>query len=97
LTALYQAFAPAEALRLANKLELVHTAKQGSGLDVAESELSVLTRQSRARRIDTQDEVAAEASAWKERRHGKPIGVEWQFTAEDARIKPKHLYPKVKE
>jgi hypothetical protein len=97
LAALYQAFGPAEALRLANKLELVHTPKHGSWLNVAESELSVLTRQSLDRRIVSQDEVAAEASAWKERRNAKQIGVEWHFATEDARIQLKHLYPKVKE
>jgi len=94
--ALYRAFGPAAALRLARKLELVQTPKQGSWLNVAASELSVLTRQSRDRRIDTQGEVAAEASAWKERRNDKQIGVEWHFTTADARIKLKHLYPKVK-
>jgi hypothetical protein len=97
LAALYQAFGPAEALRLAQKLELVHTPKHGSWLNVAESELSVLTRQSLDRRIDTQAAVAAEASAWNGRRNEKQIGVEWQFTTADARIKLKHLYPKVKE
>ena len=97
LAALYQAFGPAEALRLANKLELVHTPKHGSWLNVAESERSVLTRQGLDRRLDTQAEVAAETVAWKERRNRKQIGVEWQFTTEDARIKLKHLYPKVKE
>jgi hypothetical protein len=97
LAALYQAFGPAEALRLAQKLELVHTPKHGSWLNIAESELSVLTRQSLARRIATQEEVAADALAWKERRNEKQIGVEWQFTTADARIKLKHLYPKIKE
>jgi len=97
LAALYQGFGPAEALRLAQKLELAYTPKHGSWLNVAESELSVLTRQSLDRRIDTRAEVAAEGSAWKERRNRKQIGVEWQFTTEDARIKLKRLYPKVKE
>jgi hypothetical protein len=97
LAALYQAFGPAAALRIARKLELVHTPKQGRWRNVAGSELSVLTRQSLGRRIDTQGEVAGEASAWKERRQEKQIGVEWHFTTEDARIKLKHLYPKVKE
>lgn len=97
LAALYQAFGPAEALRLAQRLELVYTPKHGSWLNVAESELSVRTRQCLDRRIDTQAEVAAEVSAWKERRNRKQIGVEWQFTTEDARIKLKHLYPKIKE
>jgi DDE superfamily endonuclease len=97
LAALYQAFGPAEALRLAQKLELVYTPKHGSWLNVAESELSALTRQSLGRRIGTQVEVAAEGLAWKERRNEKQIGVEWHFTTEDARIKLEHLYPKVKE
>jgi hypothetical protein len=64
---------------------------------VAESELSVLTRQCLDRRIASQGEVAAEVVAWKGRRNQKQIGVEWQFTTADARIKLKHLYPKVKE
>jgi hypothetical protein len=97
LGALYQAFAAAEALRIARKLELVHTPRHGSWLNVAESELSVLTRQCLDRRIPTQGEVAAEVTAWQERRNRKQIGVEWQFTTEDARIKLKHLYSKVKE
>jgi hypothetical protein len=97
LAALYQAFGPAEALRLAQKLELVHTPKHGSWLNVAESELSALTRQSLGRRIDTQARVAAEGLAWKDRRNEKQIGVEWHFTTEDARIKLEHLYPKIKE
>ena len=97
LAALYQAFEPAEALRIARKLELVHTPKHGSWLNVAEPELSVLTRQSLDRRIATQTEVATEAFAWKERRNDRQVGVEWHFTTEDARIKLKHLYPKVQE
>jgi hypothetical protein len=97
LAALYQAFGPAEALRRANKLELVHTPKHGRWLNVAESERRVRTRQGLDRRIDTQGEVVAEASAGKERRKAKQIGVDGQFTTADARIKRKHLYPKVKE
>jgi hypothetical protein len=96
-TALYQAFEPAEALRIATKLELVHTPKHGSWLNVAEPELSVLTRQCLDRRISSRDEVAREARAWDERRNTRQVGVEWQFTTEDARIKLKHLYPKVRE
>ncbi len=97
LAALYQAFEPAEALRLARRLELVHTPKHGSWLNIAESELSALTRQSLDRRIAQQGEVAAEAGAWGERRNVKQVGVEWHFTTEDARIKLKHLYPKLIE
>lgn len=92
---LYQAFDAAEAMRLVQKLELVHTPKHGSWLNVAESELSVLTRQCLGRRIASQDEVAAEAAAWNEDRNQRQIGVDWQFTTNDARIKLKRLYPKI--
>lgn len=97
LTALYQAFEPAEALRIAHKLELVHTPKHGSWLNVAEPELSVLTRQCLGRRISCRDEVAREAEAWDERRNARQVEIEWQFTTEDARIKLRHIYPKIKE
>lgn len=97
LASLYQAFAPAEALRIANKLELVHTPKHGSWLNVAEPELSVLTRQCLDRRIACRDAVAYESEAWGRRRNARQVGIEWQFTTEDARIKLKHLYPKIKE
>ncbi len=97
LASLYQAFEPAEALRLARKLELVHTPKHGSWLNVAESELSVLTRQCLDRHMGTQRLVVAEASAWEQRRNIRQVGVDWQFRTEDARIKLKRLYPKVNE
>jgi len=97
LASLYQAFAPAEALRIANKLELVYTPKHGSWLNVAEPELSVLARQCLDRRIACRDEVAGQAQAWTEGRNARQVGIEWQFTTEDARIKLKHLYPKIKE
>jgi len=96
LASLYQAFEPAEALRLAKKLELVHTPKHGSWLNVAESELSVLTRQCLDRRIADESTVGIEAQAWSCERNERQIGVDWQFTTADARIKLKHLYPKVK-
>lgn len=97
LASLYQAYEPTEALRLARKLELVHTPKHGSWLNVAESELSVLTRQCLDRRIPDQATVAAEARAWSDERNTRQVGVDWQFTTADARTKLKHLYPKVKE
>jgi hypothetical protein len=95
LASLYQAFEPAEAMRIAKKLELVHTPKHGSWLNVAESELSVLTRQCLDRRIAERETVAAEAGKWAQDRNQRQIGVEWQFTTADARIKLKHLYPKI--
>ncbi len=94
--AFYQAFEPAEALRVAQKVHLVHTPKHGSWLNVAESELSVLTRQCLGRRIAQQGNVAKEAQAWSKRRNTMQIGVDWQFTTADARIKLKHLYPQIK-
>jgi hypothetical protein len=97
LASLYKAFEPAEALRIARKLELVHTPKHGSWLNVAESELSVLTRQCLSRRIAALPEVAKQAEAWGVRRNRKQVGVDWQFTTEDARVKLKHLYPKIME
>jgi hypothetical protein len=97
LASLYRAYEPAEALRLARKLELVHTPKHGSWLNVAESELSVLTRQCLDRRIAQAEAVRAEAGAWAQARNAKQIGVDWQFTTADARVKLKHLYPKIRE
>lgn len=94
-TALYHAFAPEEALRIANKLELVHTPKHGSWLNIAEPELSVLTRQCLDRRMAEQEQVEAETAAWYAERNALQIGVDWQFTTEKARIKLRHLYPKV--
>lgn len=91
LASLYKAFDPAEAMRIARRLELVHTPKHGSWLNVAESELSVLSRQSLGRRIAVLAEVAEEAEAWGGRRNAKQVGVDWQFTTEDARVKLKHL------
>jgi hypothetical protein len=94
--ALYQAFEPAKAMRIASRLELIHTPKHGSWLNVAESELSVLTRQCLARRIADQTTVTAEVRAWNKRRNAQQVGVDWHFTTEDARTKLKYLYPKVK-
>ena len=94
---LYKAFGPAEALRVARRLELAPTPKHGSWLNVAEMELSVLTRQCLGRRIALQEEVAEEAGAWGGARNAKQVGVDWQFTTEDARVKLKQLYPKIIE
>jgi hypothetical protein len=92
---LYQAFAPEEAMRLMRKLEIVHTPKHGSWLNMAEPELSVLSRQCLGRRIPTQAEVATEAAAWEHNRNDLQTGIDWQFTTKDARIKLKSLYPKI--
>jgi hypothetical protein len=97
LASLYQAFEPAEALRLAQKLELVYTPKHGSWLNVAEPELSVLTRQCLNRRIATRKEIGEHARNWNRRRNRKQTGVDWHFTTTDARTKLKRLYPKILE
>jgi hypothetical protein len=97
LASLYKAFEPAEALRIARRLELVYTPKHGSWLNVAESELSALTRQCLDRRIAAISEVAEESDGWAVRRNAKQIGVDWHFTTENARVKLKHLYPKITE
>jgi hypothetical protein len=95
LTSLYQTFHAGEALRLAQKLELIHSPKHGSWLNIAESELSVLTRQCLGRRIAKRAHVDEQATAWNQDRNQKQIGVDWQFTTTDARIKLRHLYPKI--
>ena len=97
LASLYQAFEPAEALCLAQKLELVYTPKHGSWLNVAEPELSVLTRQCLNRRISTRKEIGEQARNWTRRRNRKQTGVDWHFTTTDARTKLKRLYPKILE
>jgi DDE superfamily endonuclease len=91
--ALYQAFPPAEAKRLWDKLELHYTPKHGSWLNVAEIELSALGRQCLDRRIPDRATLTAEVAAWEAARNAERVRVHWQFTTDDARIKLKHLYP----
>lgn len=91
---LYEAFDPAEARRIAEKLELVHTPKHGSWLNVAEIELSVLSRQCLDRRMPKRSLIAQEIAAWEDRRNRHACVIDWRFTSNDARIKLKHLYPK---
>jgi len=97
MSSLYKAFGPAEAARLRQRLELVHTPKHGSWLNMAESELSTLTRQCLSRRIAREDEIRTEVEAWRDRRNAQQVGVDWQFTTDQARIKLKHLYPKIED
>ena len=77
------------------RLEIVHTPKHGSWLNMAEIELSVLTRQCLSRRMGDVVELKSEVTAWEKDRNQSQTGVDWQFTAKDARIKLKRLYPKV--
>ena len=94
---LYEAFDPAEARRLANKLEIHYTPKHGSWLNMAEIELSVLSRQCLDRRVPDFESLQAEVAAWQERRDETGGEIEWRFTTEDARIKLKRLYPSLQE
>lgn len=95
--ALYEAFDPPEAKRLANKLEIHYTPKHGSWLNMAEIELSVLSRQCLHRRVSDFQALQAEALAWQERRDATGGKIDWRFRTEDARIKLKRLYPSLKE
>jgi hypothetical protein len=91
----YEAFAPAEARRLIDRLEIVHTPKHGSWLNIAEIELNVLTRQCLSRRIGEKETLVSEVAAWEVDRNQGQTGVDWQFTTADARVKLKRLYPQV--
>jgi hypothetical protein len=93
LASLYTAFSPAQAQRVVHKVELVHSPKHGSWLNVAEIELSVLARQCLDRRIETREELEREVAAWEEDRNERMVEVVWQFTTADARIKLHRLYP----
>jgi hypothetical protein len=90
---LYAAFAPAEAKRLADKLEIHHTPKHGSWLNMAELELSVLQRQCLRQRLADRNAMAREVTAWAERRNAQTRRIDWHFTTADARIKLQRLYP----
>lgn len=91
--ALYAAFEPHEAKRIWDRLEFHYTPKHGSWLNMAEIELSVLSRQCLDRRIPDQASLRREVTAWAERRNRAKATIDWQFTTADARIKLKKLYP----
>ena len=92
---LYEAFPPAEARRIAEKLEIHHTPKHGSWLNVAEIELRVLTVQCLNRRIGDAATLRREVAAWEKVRNKSDAHVDWQFTSSDARIHLKQLYPRI--
>ncbi len=95
IASLYEAFEPEEARRLAQRLEIHYTPKHGSWLNIAEIELSVLTQQCLDRRIPDIENLEKETKKWVCERNEQQKGVDWQFTTEDARIKLKHLYPRI--
>jgi hypothetical protein len=90
---LYAAFPAAEARRLTERFEWHYTPKHGSWLDMAESELAVLATQCLDRRIPDKPTLTAEVAAWQRDRNRRCIKAEWQFTAENARVKLRTLYP----
>jgi len=90
---LYEAFPPAEARRLVERFEWHYTPKHGSWLDMAESELGVLSSQCLDRRIPDQQMLKEEVEAWEAERNRKHAKADWQFTTADARVKLKRLYP----
>ena len=90
---LYEAFAPAEAKRILDRLEFHYTPKHGSWLNMVEIEIGVLCEQCLADRIPDEDTLGHEIAAWEAARNGQQATVNWQFTAIDARNKLKRLYP----
>jgi hypothetical protein len=94
---LYEAFDPERARRLSEKLEIHHTPKHGSWLNMAEIELSVLSRQCLKRRVPDFETLSAEAHAWQKRRDAAGVKTDWRFSTSDARIKLKRLYPSLQE
>lgn len=93
LASLYEVFAPQRARRIAERLESHHTPKHGSWLNVAEIELSVLSRQCLDRRLASLEEVQEQVRIWEAARNAQAIPVRWHFTTADARIKLHRLYP----
>ncbi len=92
---LYEAFEPAEARRIAERLEIHYTPKHGSWLNMAELELGVLAGQCLNRRIPSREILEQETGAWEHQRNRQGFRVDWRFTTEDARIKLKSLYPSI--
>ena len=93
--ALYEVFEPVQARRIVERLELHYTPKHGSWLNMAEIELSVLSRQCLERRIAHSENLRQEVAAWEQGRNRHEATVDWRFTTSDARVKLKRLYPSI--
>jgi len=93
IASLYEAFEPAEARRLAEKLEIHYTPKHGSWLNMAEIELSILSRQCMADYFETREQLANAIAEWERSRNEQRTGIDWRFTTADARIRLRKLYP----
>jgi hypothetical protein len=90
---LYEAFPPAEARRLLDKLEFHYTPKHGSWLNMAETEIGIMSRQCLDRRLDSQERIAAEVAAWEGKRNAQKVRIHWAFTLAVARQKLRKIYP----
>jgi hypothetical protein len=97
IASLYEAFTPQEAHRIARKLEIHYTPKHGSWLNMAEIELSILSRQCLDRRIADKATLESEVATWTDNRNASGATVVWRFTTADARIKLRRLYPSVQD
>ena len=95
VSSLYKAFPPEVARRLAERLEIHYTPKHGSWLNIAECELSVLSRQCLGKRTSSMRELKRKVNPWARERNNRQRGVDWRFTTADARIKLKRLYPQI--
>lgn len=95
VASLYKRFPPEKARALVKQLEIHYTPKHGSWLNIAESELAVLTRQCLDRRLGDIETLRRETTAWYQERNRAQKGVDWQFTTQDAHTRLKRLYPQV--
>ena len=95
MSCLYEAFGPAEARRIIEKIEVVHTPKHGSWLNMAECELSVLEKQCLGERIGDEATLREHVSIWNADRNNRSRKIDWQFETADARIKLRRLYPQI--
>lgn len=93
--ALYELHPPQKARAILQRIEFIHTPKHGSWLNVAEIELSVLSRQCLSDRIADKEALQKQVQAWQQKRNNRTACIDWQFTTKDARIKLKRLYPKL--
>lgn len=95
--ALYETFEPTEAKRIWDRFNFIYTPRHGSWLNMAEIELNVLMGQCLNRRIDNMETMKEEVDAWQAHRNNKTAKINWQFQTKEARIKLRHLYPKLKD
>lgn len=94
MSCLYETFMPMDARRLIEKIEVVHTPKHGSWLNMAECELSVLEKQALDERVENEATLRERIAVWNADRNSRSKGIDWQFRTSDARIKLRRLYPK---